>query len=87
MATLNYNVTINDLGRAYNPTKLGAIVDEFIDSGKPIAEYVFAEGEYASAAVCAAVLKVSLKKRHINTVKIVQRKDKVFLVRKDMNNG
>lgn len=85
MARLSFNVNLEDVRIAsYKTTKLFGIVDEFIESGADVAEYLWAEKEYKSVRTCYAALINSLKKRHIDTVRVVTRKDRVFLVRKDV---
>ena len=78
MARLNYEVA-----EFFRPTKLFELVDEFVNSGADIAEFVFAEGEYKSAGSAVTSLLSSISKRHITNVGVKTKKGKVFLVRKE----
>ena len=80
MARLSFNVDLNEV-YAYRKTKLIALIDEFIDSNADVAEFLFAETEYKSASSCVTSILNNLKKRNITSVKVVQRKGRVFLVR------
>jgi hypothetical protein len=80
MARLSFNVNLNEV-YAYRKTKLIALIDEFIDSNADVAEFLFAETEYKSASSCVTSILNNLKKRNITSVKVIQRKGRVFLVR------
>lgn len=86
MARLNYSVPTDAL-HIYKKTKLFAIVDEFIESGADIAEFLFADGEYATISTARNAVDQSIKSRHINTVKVVQRRGHIYLVRKEIDNA
>lgn len=80
MARLSFNVDLNEV-YAYRKTKLIALIDEFIDSNADVAEFLFAETEYKSASSCVTSILNNLKKRNITSVKVIQRRGRVFLVR------
>jgi hypothetical protein len=80
MARLSFNVNLNEV-YAYRKTKLIALIDEFIDSNADVAEFLFADTEYKSASSCVTSILNNLKKRNITSVKVIQRKGRVFLVR------
>ena len=85
MARLSFNVNLEDVRIAsYKTTKLFGIVDEFIESGADVAEFLFAESEYRNAQTCVNALNNSIKKRKITTVRAIKRKDRVFLVREEV---
>ena len=82
MARLNYSVDISDLKRrSYRTTKLFAIVDEFVNSDSDIAEFVFAENEYSNAKSAYNALGLSIRRRHMGSVKVSIRDGRVFLVK------
>ena len=85
MARLSFNVDPADVRIAsYKTTKLFSIVDEFIESGADIAEFLFAEKEYSNAQTCVNALNNSIKKRKITSVKAIKRKNRAFLVREEV---
>ena len=61
-------------------TKLSAIVDEFWNSGQDVAEYVWAEGEYAQPTSARATLGKACERSHKN-VKCVQYGKRVYLIK------
>ena len=85
MARLSFNVNLEDVRIAsYKTTKLFGIVDEFVESGADVAEFLFTEGEYRNAQNCVNALNNSIKKRKFTTVRAIKRKDRVFLVREEV---
>ena len=84
MGRLNYNVTLPKQNfMTYGKCK--SIIREFEASGKPYAEFVYAEGEYASASSAQSAL-ICAKKRLNSSVKITSSGGRVFLVKGD-NDG
>lgn len=86
MARLNYSVPKEAL-LFYRRTKLGEIIDEFIESGADVAEFLYGEGEYSTCEVARTTLLQHLKKRHIATVMVTVRKGHVYLIRKEIDNA
>ncbi len=86
MGMLKYGVSVEDL-RIYKRTKIGAIIDEFINSGEAAAEYTFGESEYKTAHSAANSLWLHLKKRGLNQIGVHEHKGRVFLYRKEIWNG
>lgn len=83
MATLRYGINLDEFKRTYVNTKISSLVDEFIESGEKAVEVVLAEGEYSSPTSCQTTLQKNIKKRRITSVKAMQRKGRVYLVRKE----
>lgn len=80
MTRLIYDV---ELPRMYSKrgTKNREIIEEFVSSGRDIAQVVYGEDDYSKPKSCANSLYQSLKKMHCNTVKIGLYSDKVYLIR------
>lgn len=87
MARLNYKIDEELLRKGFRNTKLFSIIDEFYASDKDIAEFVFAEGEYATANTARNALVVSLKRKHIYSIKVFTRQGKVYLVKERKENA
>ena len=82
MARLNYSVS-NEVLNAYNKTKLRALIDEFMESGADVAEYLYAEGEYTNAESVRNALNYHIKKR-ILPIEVFTRGGRVYLGRKEI---
>ena len=87
MARLNYTVSADALKKTFKNTKLFSIIDEFQASDKDIAEFVFADGEYAGANTARNALKVSLNRRHIYSVDVFTRQGRVYFIKTGKENA
>ena len=87
MARLSYSVSREALN-FYKGTKIIEIVNEFINSGADIAEFLYGEGEYSNVNTARSTIDQNLKHRHLtNTVGTAVRKGHLYLVRKDIDNA
>ena len=83
MATLNYDVTMADAKwvRAYGPSKNQILIEEFLKSGKDIAEIKYGDDEYSNTRRIYNSFYNTLRRMRCNTVKIVTRGKRVFFVK------
>ena len=85
MARLNYNVP-GEVLTFYRRTKLREIIDEFVESGTDVAEYLYGEGEYKSAESVRNALNSHIKKRML-PIEVFTRGGRVYLGRKEIDNA
>ena len=82
MARLNFNIP-NEVIAFYHKTKLREIIDEFMESGADVAEYLYAEGEYTNAESVRNSLNTHIEKR-VLPIDIFIRGGHVYLGRKEI---
>lgn len=87
MATLNYDVTMADVKwvRSYQPSKNQILIEEFLKSGKDVAEIKYGNKEFRQKKSIYNSFYNTLRRMHCKTVKIVMRGDRAFLVRINPN--
>ena len=85
MARLNYTVP-GEVLRFYRRTKLREVIDEFMESGADVAEYLFANGEYKNAESVRNALNAHIKKRML-PIEVFTRGGRVYLGRKEIDNA
>ena len=85
MARLNYNVP-GEVLTFYRRTKLREVIDEFMESGADVAEYLFANGEYKNAESVRNALNAHIKKRMLPR-EVFTRGGRVYLGRKEIDNA
>lgn len=85
MARLNYNVP-GEVLTFYRRTKLREVIDEFMESGADVAEYLFAESEYKNAESVRNALNAHIKKRML-PIEVFTRGGRVYLGRKEIENA
>lgn len=85
MARLNFNVP-GEILTSYRRTKLREIIDEFMESGADVAEYLFANGEYKNSESVRNALNTHIKKRML-PVEVFTRGGRVYLGRKEIDNA
>ena len=85
MARLNYNVP-GEVLNFYRRTKLREIIDEFMESGADVAEYLFANGEYKNSESVRNALNTHIKKRML-PIEVFTRGGRVSLGRKEIDNA
>lgn len=85
MATLNYDVTMTDVKwtRSYKPSKNQILIEEFLKSGKDIAEIKYGENEYVNMRQIYNSFYNTLHRMHCNTVKVIIRGNRAFFVKID----
>ena len=82
MARLNFNVP-GEVLTFYRRTKLREIIDEFMESGADVAEYLYAEGEYTNAESVRNSLNTHIEKRML-PIDVFTRGGHVYLGRKEI---
>lgn len=85
MARLNYNVP-GEVLTFYRRTKLREVIDEFMESGADVAEYLYGEGEYKNAESARNALNIHIKKRML-PIEVFTRGGRVYLGRKEIENA
>ena len=85
MARLNYNVP-GEVLTFYRRTNLREIIDEFVESGTDVAEYLYGEGEYKNAESVRNALNAHIKKRML-PIEVFTRGGRVYLGRKEIDNA
>lgn len=84
MPYLDYNISTDDVFPAKNSTrgKICALIKEFVNSGKSIAEIVLSENEYASANSAYTVYKDAINRMKLyDDVKVFTRNKRLFIMR------
>ena len=89
MATLNFDVTSTDLTTARTRMTLKSreaqlLIEEFLNSGKDVAELVFGPNEYKTAQSIRNLYDANIKRmRKKSTVAAIQRGNRCFLLKLD----